>query len=486
MKNKYKRRKSKRNTGAIIGILGLILTIGSLLYAYFISPTKRDIENIKLFLGSYVRSKPDSLEILSSGIPPDLESRIDEMEKEVANVESSKIFSLSSDSYLILSEFYFNYFNLNKSIEYANKALNKNRLNIRAKLLVSIIEFYQTNYMTAIADAEDLKKQLGLGDTDTNKIIIAADLVQSMSYLLMGDPKRSIISLERLAPQLTKNKDYKAINIFYSYLLSKNYIDINDYVKGDYYYKQYLGLKKEILKDEKIDNISEFIMALTALEDDPSNAIYLVNNMLNGDKRNNLLIMLKNIFLAMMELKENKYEAAYDYLSKNIELSSSLGTNLMGSLSKYMLFIARIEKDKYIDEIALEAIKKGEYRLPFLDSEVYKAIAESYDERKDYNNAKEYYNKCLELYKNVGLLDEAVYINVDLYLLESNVKNYYSAYANVSSALKNISLIFKENEQFIIDESTDDRIKKKFAKLNEVEILLKKVKGDLENVFGFI
>lgn len=485
MKIKHKRKKRKRNLGTIIGILGLVFTIGSLLYAFIIGPTKRDIKNIKLFLESYVRSKSDSSEILSSGIPADLENRIKEIEEDVANVESSKIFSLGSDNYIKLSEFYFNYFNLNKSFEYVNKALKKNPLNFRAKLLLSIIEFYQGNFSAAIEDAEYVKKLLKMKEVDEEKIIIVADLIQSMSSLFMGDPSRSITYIEHSASLLVESKDYRAINIFNYYFLAENYLDINDYDKGDYYYKHYVELKKDVLKKNDIDKLSKFLLAFTALEEDPSSAILLVNDLLNDDQRNNLLIMLKNCLLSIMEVKENKYKEAYRYLTKNVEISSSLGSNLIESLSRYMIFMVKLEGDKYIDEITLEALEKGKSRIPFLDGDVYKAIAEFYNERKDYPKAKEYFTKCLELYNKVGIMDEVVHIHADMYLLELNIKNYYNAYENVSSALKCINDIFKKNKHFIIDESTDNRIKKKLIELVEIERILKEAKGNLEKIFGF-
>jgi hypothetical protein len=477
--------KKKKSIVTMIAMLSLVLTICGLVLAIFFNPSKRDVRNITLFLESYVKSRSDSLEILSDGIPANLEARIAEIEKDVTNVESSKLFSLGSDTYLKLSEFYFDYSDLKKSREYGEKALKKDPLNFRARIMLSVVNFYQGNLSAAIEASEKVAKHLKAGQPVEEKTAILAGFIQSMSSLLLGNPKQSINYLENLESVSAKSKDYGAINFFCFYYLSKNYLDIDEFGKAEQYYEHYVQLKKGILKKNVIDKLSRILLALTALDEDPSNAILSLNEFLSTEAKGIWQVLLKTFFLALMEIKNNNIDQAYEYLIKSIELSSSSGNGLMESLSRHMMFMAKYETNKRIDLDILRSLEEANVHIPILDVELYKALAKYFIEQKDYTKAKQYLATCFKVYNKAGMMDEVVRIHVDTYLLESNFKNYFNAYENISSALDCVNEIFQRNSSFRLTPATWGEIRQKILEIVKIEKLLKEAKDNLEKVFGF-
>ncbi len=97
-----KKRSKKPNwgkRGVAIGIFGIVLMILIFVYGLIVNPIRKDVKEIKEFLMVHsISDEAREIALVPEGTSSDFIEHIDQFEENIKNIESSKLFSLNSET----------------------------------------------------------------------------------------------------------------------------------------------------------------------------------------------------------------------------------------------------------------------------------------------------------------------------------------------------------------------------------------------------
>lgn len=425
-----------------LGLISTFITILIFIFGLIVYPTKKDI---KKFLIDYFSSESKrEVSLIPRGIPIDFKENIDKLEQDIKKVESSKLFSLDSKTYLEISTFYFNYSDLEKSYEYINKALKINSKNSKGLLLRAIINYFFGDFNSA---KEDALLAISLESDTGNRIELASYFIIALVSYSEGDLNHSVKYINKSIDLLLKQNNLKGLLLFDYFLLTQIYLNLGNYDKSDYYFAEMNILKEAIKKIDEKDEFVYLILALIEIESNPELGKMYFNTFFNQEAENELDEIFKYFLKAGLSAINGDLEESIRNFEKCKEICINKKLKLFKYFCDLMLFHVLFEKDNIINWDLYDQIKNNEVKMALVEAEIYRIISQYFMEKEEYENALAPLKIALDIYTNSeAKMDKAaVFINIGM--IELEIKNYFNANKSFKLALKEINEILKLNKK---------------------------------------
>lgn len=467
MKKKLKKKKYFNSTR--LGLISIFIAILIFIFGLIFYPTKKDIN--KFLINYFSLESKREVSLFPRGIPIDFKENIDKLEQDIKKVESSKLFSLDSKTYLEISTFYFNYSDLEKSYEYVNKALKKNPRNAKGLLLRAVINFYFGSFNNAKEDA--LLAMTFESDIEI-KIELASYLIVTAVSYSEGDLSHSIKYINKSIDLLLKQNNSKGFLLLDYFLLKELYFNLGNYDKSDYIYKKMNILKEAVKKIDKKDEFTYLILGLIEIENNPELGKIYFNMLFNQKAENDLDEIMKYFFKAALFALNGNLEESIQNFEKCKEICINKKLKYFEYYCDLMLFQIIFEKDNSINWDIYDQIKNNKVEMPLDEAEIYRIIGQYFIEKKEYETALAPLKIALEIYTNSGVKMEKAAVFINIGMIECELKNYFNANKSFKLALKEINEILELNKKgpYLFKKAKENIEKLKEDKIN-VENMLK-------------
>lgn len=427
-----------------LGLIGIFITILIFFYGLVVNPTKKDIREIKKFLIDYSSEAKKEVSLVPSGIPIEFKESINKLEEDIKNVESSKLFSLGSKTYLEISKFYFSYSDLEKSYEYVNKALKKDSKNPKGLLLRAIINFYFGSFNNAKEDA--LLAMTFESDIEIEIELASYFIIVAISYF-EGDLNHSVKYANKSIDLLLKQNNLKGFLLFNYFLLTEIYLDLGNYDKSDYFYEKMNILKEAVKKIDEKDDVTYLILGLIEAESNPELGKMYIDTLLNQEAENELIEILLYFVKASLSAMDGSFEESIQNFEKCKEMCINKKLKVFEYLCDLVLFHTMFEKNNSINWDLYDQIKNNKVKMHLDEADIYRVIGQYFIEKKEHETALTPLKIALDIYSNSEVKKEKASILIIIGLTELKIKNYFNADKSFKLALKEINEILELNKK---------------------------------------
>jgi len=439
MKKKIFTAKTKKKIRKSLIPGATLLSLFLALYMVYVSPTRKDIQDIKNLVGTHSGRIQESSPIwIPEGNIKIDKAGIDKLEKDIKKVESSVFFSLSSQTYLDIAVFYFDHPNFTKALEYVDKSIKKDPRNSKSLMLRSILKFYAGSLPAALSDINVV-----IEVNPDGKIRASAQIVKGYISLLSGDLQTSKDSFVKAADFFSFPGESKVLLLFSCYLLSSACFDLGEYDTGDYYFSIVKEVSKQLESAEEKDTLAVIMLALANTEDDLKSILDNYDKLVKLSDDNVFLELI--IYLYKASISFNDFEAFSSYLESAIQFSKKYEITFLQQLFTELLFESWLDDKKSFRKDLWEEIAASPAKIPTLEADMYYAAGKFYQEQKDNESALKYLNIALELYAFFGKKREIIDTKVNIYFAQSGLKDYYSSTKMLRSALDDINWLLRYN-----------------------------------------
>ena len=451
-----KRRIKKPNwgkTGVYLGGAGILVAIVLFVLSTFIfSPVK----NINKFLTTYsnLESEKGEIVLFPKGFPSDINDRIQQLEKDINKVESSPFLSLSAESYFRLSEFYFNYTDIKKSLDFINKAISKNE-NIPKYYILRAID---NSYLGLFSNAKnDINSALQYASNSKleNKIVISSHLLNSMLFYLDGNLLKSADSLHKFLNLPSPDEKLDKLKLFGYYFLENIYFSLAEYEKSEFYFMKTKDLRKQLEQSNMKDEITYFLLCITAQSPDVSKAYaYFLHN---ADPNNTFITIIKYLYQAASAIYNDEEAEFKKNLAMCFELTKERGLNLFSHMLDLDFFEYQYLVAGGLNYNLINRIRESPIKIPLWEAGVYELLGKYYWARNDAKKAKEYLNLALNIFTKSGVVKEIGMVNFLLGLIEFDLKNYGNTRDHFMLSLQYINKLKEASDRIGKDKVFQDR-----------------------------
>jgi tetratricopeptide (TPR) repeat protein len=421
----------------VAGVLGLFITI----YMAVVSPTKKDIRRIEsLVKNRSGQSQANTPVWIPEGNVKIEKTELDKLERDIEKIESSIFFSLSSETYLQISMFYFDQANFKKAAAYVDKSIKKSPLNIKSLLLRSILHLCSGSLSEALSDISVV-----LDNSPDYRTKSSALVIKSILCLLSGDFQNAKELLIESASLLILPGESKEVLLFAYYFLSNVCMNLGEYDSGDYYFSRAKDVAKQIEGLNNADQSVFFVLALVNFEGDTRKLIDNYDNLVKINDGSFFNELLLHFYRAAMSI--NNFEAFSAYLEKAIQFCVNNDMVFFQQIFKEMLFGSCLNIKNSFRKDLWDDIINSPARIPVLEPEMYQMAGDFYHEQKDNETALNSLIIALERYSSFGAKKDIIDTKINLYHIQFDLKDFYSSAKTLRSALIDINQVLRNSKK---------------------------------------
>jgi tetratricopeptide (TPR) repeat protein len=435
-----RKKKGKKHKIAFISIIAILSFIISV-YMCYVSPKRGDIRRIESFLKSNLYpGRINETKFFPESQSKLADNNIEEFEKDIAKIESSKFFSLNSSTYYEIATLFFDYQNFEKSLDYVNKSLKKSPRFPNALLLRSVLNTFFGSFDNAKKDIDILFES----NPNSNQIIKGNVLSSFLSYF-SGDIKDTISLLEKSYAQTSRLEDYKEIYLFETFLLYKLYAEQGEYVISDSFYEKTKEIIGSIEKKKSIDIFTGWLIGIILSDENINNYQSYLREYLS--KQNNNIFWQILSFFTKALISQNNFEEYSRYLEQGKLLSDKHNLLIFSAFFDQALFEAWLIDKGIFNKELFKEIKNSTLKIPFLEADLYKSIGLYYRELKQYDTAIDSLDIAFRLYSLLNSKENMIKVKIILGITSYEIKNYYNANKFNTEALNEIENILEKNRK---------------------------------------